>query len=143
GHTSHHVAYWFEEAKALFPGDTLFSLGCGRLFGGTAVEMWSSLQKLRDLPEDTLVYPAHEYTNANADFALTIEKSNKNLKARAKEALSLREKNLPTVPSTIAQEKLCNPFLRADVASVQAAVKMKDGSPAEVFAEIRKRKDNF
>jgi len=143
GHTGHHVAYWFEEAKVLFPGDTLFSLGCGRLFGGTAGEMWSSLKKLRDLPDDTLVYPAHEYTNANADFALTIEKSNKDLKARAKEVLSQREKNLPTIPTTIAQEKLCNPFLRADVASVQAAIKMKDANPVDVFAEIRKRKDNF
>jgi len=143
GHTGHHVAYWFEEAKVLFPGDTLFSLGCGRLFGGTAGEMWSSLKKLRDLPDDTLVYPAHEYTNANADFALTIEKSNKDLKARAKEVLSQREKNLPTIPTTIAQEKLCNPFLRADVASVQVAIKMKDANPVDVFAEIRKRKDNF
>ena len=143
GHTSHHVAYWFEDAKALFPGDTLFSLGCGRLFGGTAGEMWSSLKKLRDLPGDTLVYPAHEYTNANADFALTIEKTNKNLKAMAKEVLSLREKGTPTVPSTIAQEKLCNPFLRADIVSVQSAVGMKGKNGAEVFAEIRKRKDNF
>ncbi|MDH5189300.1 MAG: hydroxyacylglutathione hydrolase, partial [Rhodospirillaceae bacterium] len=98
---------------------------------------------LRDLPDDTLVYPAHEYTNANADFALTIEKSNKDLKARAKEVLSQREKNLPTIPATIAQEKLCNPFLRADVSSVQAAIKMKGANPADVFAEIRKRKDNF
>lgn len=143
GHTTHHVAYWFEEAKVLFPGDTLFSLGCGRLFGGTASEMWSSLQKLRDLPPDTLIYPAHEYTNANADFALTIEKSNKNLKARADEALAQRQKGLPTIPTTLKQEKLCNPFLRADIGAVQAAVGMKGKSSTEVFAEIRKRKDNF
>ncbi len=143
GHTTHHVAYWFEDGKVLFPGDTLFSLGCGRLFGGTATEMWASLKKLRQLPPDTMIYPAHEYTNANADFALTIEKSNKNLKARAKQALAQRKKGLPTVPTTLSEEKLCNPFLRADIGLVQAAVGMKGRDAAEVFAEIRKRKDNF
>ncbi|MCK4940225.1 MAG: hydroxyacylglutathione hydrolase, partial [Rhodospirillaceae bacterium] len=143
GHTTHHVAYLFEDGKALFPGDTLFSLGCGRLFGGTASEMWSSLKKLRDLPSDTMIYPAHEYTNANADFALTIEKSNKNLKARAKQVLAQRKKGLPSIPTTLKEEKLCNPFLRADIGSVQTAIGMKGHAAAEVFAEIRKRKDSF
>ena len=143
GHTTHHVAYWFEDGNALFPGDTLFSLGCGRLFGGTASEMWSSLKKLRDLPPETMVYPAHEYTNANADFALTIEKSNKNLQARAKQVLAQRKKGQPSIPVTLKQEKLCNPFLRADIGSVQTAIGMKGHDAAEVFAEIRKRKDNF
>ena len=143
GHTTHHVAYLFEDGKALFPGDTLFSLGCGRLFGGTAAEMWSSLKKLRELPSDTMIYPAHEYTNANADFALTIEKSNKNLKIRAKQVLAQRKKGLPSIPTTLKEEKLCNPFLRADIGSVQTAVGMKGHDAAEVFAEIRKRKDSF
>ena len=143
GHTTHHVAYLFEDGNALFPGDTLFSLGCGRLFGGTAAEMWSSLKKLRELPSDTMIYPAHEYTNANADFALTIEKSNKNLKARAKQVLAQRKKGLPSIPTTLKEEKLCNPFLRADIGSVQTAIGMKGHAAAEVFAEIRKRKDSF
>lgn len=143
GHTQHHVAYWFEDAGVLFCGDTLFSLGCGRLFGGTADEMWASLKKLRDLPRKTLIYPAHEYTNANADFALTIEKNNKNLKARAKEVLKLREKGLATVPSTLESEIKCNPFLRADIKTVQAAVNMAGEEAAKVFAEIRRRKDKF
>ena len=143
GHTQHHVAYWFEDAGVLFPGDTLFSLGCGRLFGGTAIEMWASLKKLRALPANTLIYPAHEYTNANADFALSIEKNNKDLKTRAKEVLKLREQGKATIPATLENEIKCNPFLRADIETVQKAVNMNGEEAAMVFAEIRRRKDKF
>ena len=143
GHTANHVAYWFEGGGALFCGDTLFSLGCGRLFGGTAEQMWESLRKLRNLPTATQVYPAHEYTNANADFALTIEKGNVDLKARAKEVNQLREAGKPTVPVTLESEIKCNPFLRADIPAVQEAVNMAGQNSTAVFAEIRFRKDRF
>lgn len=143
GHTAHHIAFWFEDAGVLFPGDTLFSLGCGRLFGGTAAQMWASLVKLRHLPETTQVYPAHEYTNANADFALSIDPDNVALQARADEVIRLREAGKPTVPASLKSEKSCNPFLRADMADLQAAVDMAGQDGETVFAEIRRRKDHF
>lgn len=143
GHTSGHIAFWFPEAKALFCGDTLFALGCGRLFEGTPAQMWASLKKLRELPGDTRVYCGHEYTQSNARFALTIEPGNAELQARAEEIRALRERGEPTIPTTIALERRTNPFLRADVPEVQAAVGMAGADPVEVFAEIRRRKDNF
>ncbi|MEO5338678.1 MAG: hydroxyacylglutathione hydrolase [Magnetospirillum sp. WYHS-4] len=129
GHTRGHVAYWFEGAGLLFPGDTLFSLGCGRLFEGTAEEMWDSLCRLRALPDATLIYPAHEYTNANADFALTVDPGNPDLIRRAGEVLALREAGRSSLPSTLAAEKACNPFLRA--------------ADAAAFADLRRQKDVF
>lgn len=143
GHTLGHVAYWFAEDKALFCGDTLFSLGCGRLFEGSARQMWRSLCALRALGDDARVYCAHEYTNANADFALAIDPANAALKARAGAVLDLREKGMPTVPSIMGEERRCNPFLRADAAELQQAVGMVGCDPADVFAEIRRRKDGF
>jgi hydroxyacylglutathione hydrolase len=143
GHTRGHIGYWFEESKALFCGDTLFALGCGRIFEGTFEQMWDSLGKLRALPDDTMVYCAHEYTQANAKFAVTIETDNKALIERAAEIDALRAENKRTVPSLLGLEKETNPFLRADVASVAEAVGLPSGSPVEVFSEIRTRKDNF
>ncbi len=143
GHTSGHIAYWFPESKALFCGDTLFALGCGRLFEGTAEQMWRSLSKFRAVPDDTLVYCAHEYTQANAKFALTVETDNAALKARAREIDAMRAADRPTVPSTMGVERETNPFLRADLDSVRRAVGMEGAAPAEVFGEIRSRKDNF
>ena len=143
GHTRAHVAYWFEGSRALFCGDTLFALGCGRLFEGTAGQMWESLEKLRALPDHTRVYCAHEYTNANADFALTVEPDNAALKARADAVLALREAGKPTVPSTMAEERATNPFLRADVPDLQRAAGMEGQDPVSVFAEVRRRKDRF
>ena len=143
GHTKNHVAYSFEADKAVFVGDTLFSLGCGRLFGGSAKQMWGSLTKLRALPGDTRVYCAHEYTNSNADFALSVDPDNPDLQARADEVIHLRQQGQPTVPSTLAQEARTNPFLRCDVPAFKAQLRMADFEPAEVFAEIRKRKDRF
>lgn len=143
GHTSGHVAYWIEEAAALFCGDTLFSLGCGRLFEGTAEQMWSSLTKLRALPSETRICCAHEYTSANADFALTQEPDNAALGARAAEVLKLGETGKPSVPSILKDEKAANPFLRADVPEFLAAAGLQGKSPVEAFAEVRRRKDNF
>jgi len=143
GHTSGHIAYWFEDAAALFCGDTLFSLGCGRLFEGTAAQMWSSLLKLRRLPDATRVYCAHEYTNANADFALTQEPDNPALQKRAGEILRLRQSGKPTVPSLMGEEKAANPFLRADDPALLAAAGLQGMGAVAAFAEIRGRKDRF
>ena len=143
GHTSGHIAYWFEQDKALFSGDTLFSMGCGRLFEGTAEQMWTSLLKLRALPDDTLVYCAHEYTNANADFALSVEPANADLKRRAAEVVALREQGKPTVPSNLGEEKRVNPFLRADHGDLLHAAGLQGQDAIPAFAEIRRRKDDF
>jgi hydroxyacylglutathione hydrolase len=143
GHTRGHIAYWFSQSHALFCGDTLFSLGCGRLFEGKAEEMWASLLKLRALPDDTRVYCAHEYTAGNAAFALTIDAANPALIKRAAEVRDLRARGLPTVPSTIGAERAANPFLRADDARIKQAIGLPAASSVEAFAEIRRRKDVF
>ena len=143
GHTSGHIAYWFEESDALFCGDTLFALGCGRLFEGTAEQMWRSLDKFRALPGSTRVYCAHEYTQANARFAVTVDPENVALTTRAGEIDRLRAEGKPTVPSTLAEELATNPFLRADDSGVAAAVGMAGADPVAVFAEVRGRKDRF
>jgi hydroxyacylglutathione hydrolase len=143
GHTTGHIAYWFADDTALFCGDTLFALGCGRLFEGRAEEMWRSLLKLRALPPETRVYCAHEYTEANCRFALTVETGNADLQDRAAEIARLRAAGLATVPSTIGLERATNPFLRADMPSLQEAIGRPGTDPAEVFAEIRRMKDVF
>lgn len=144
GHTLGHVAYWLPDNHAVFCGDTLFSMGCGRLMGGSAEQMWHSLTVLRGLPDNTLVYCAHEYTQANGRFCRTIERDNPDLPARLAEVDTLRARKQSTVPSILAVEKATNPFLRADVESVKHAVGMAaEAPPAQVFAEIRRRKDAF
>ena len=143
GHTLGHISYWFAENSLAFVGDTLFSIGCGRVIEGTPEMMWRSLVKLRNLPNETLVYCGHEYTAANIRFALTIEPDNPALTARQAQAKQQLQASKPTIPVTIGDEKLANPFLRADVAEVAADIGMA-GRPAEqVFAEIRGRKDRF
>jgi hydroxyacylglutathione hydrolase len=143
GHTAGQVNYVFEEDNIAFTGDTLFSLGCGRVLETPLAVMWHSLCKLAMLPGDTQIYCGHEYTEANARFALTIEPGNVDLVARAEAVTALRAQGKPTLPTTIALELATNPFLRAEVASVQKAVGLPGADPAQVFAEIRKRKDNF
>lgn len=143
GHTSGHVVYHFTEDHSLFCGDTLFVMGCGRLFEGTAEQMWSSLQKLKALPVTTRIYCAHEYTQANGRFALTVEPDNQLLQQRMAVINRLREKQLSTVPSTIEQELATNPFFREDSYSLQKTINMVNRKPAEVFAKIRRLKDNF
>lgn len=141
GHTRGHISYWFKDG-ALFCADTLFSLGCGRLFEGTAEQMWSSLEKLRRLPAETLVYCGHEYTQSNARFALTIDPENPALQARAREVDQQRAQGLPTIPTTIGAERAANPFLRPDDPVIRRRLEMESASDAEVFGEIRQRKDN-
>ena len=143
GHTRGHIAFWFGGEKAVFCGDTLFALGCGRTFEGTPEQMWTSLKRLRDLPPETRIYCGHEYTQANARFALTVEPANQALKARAAEIDRLRAAGRPTIPSTIAAERATNPFLRADQPSVAAGVGLPGRDPVAVFAETRARKDHF
>ena len=138
-----HIAYWFHADKVAFAGDTLFSIGCGRVIEGTMEQMWNSLTKLRDLPGDTRVYCGHEYTLANIKFAQTIEPDNKALTARAAQAARQIAAGQHTVPTTIDEEKAANVFLRADVPAVAAAVGLAGKPAAEVFAEIRTRKNKF
>lgn len=143
GHTRGHIAYWFANSDALFCGDTLFAMGCGRLFEGTPGQMWDSLSKFDDLPDETRVYCAHEYTQANARFALTVNPGNKALKKRAAEVDALRAEGTPTVPSTLGAERATNPFLRPDDPDLQTAVGKAGEDLVAVFAETRSRKDNF
>ena len=143
GHTKGHIAFHFRGERALFCGDTLFSLGCGRMFEGTAPMMWASLDKLRRLPPETRVFCGHEYTAANARFAVSIDPDNQTLRRREREIAELRAQNRPTIPSTMGEERAANPFLRADDPTLAAAVGLPDAPPAEVFGEIRRRKDNF
>jgi hydroxyacylglutathione hydrolase len=143
GHTAGHIVYLFEDDEILFAGDTLFSLGCGRVLETPLPVMWSSLEKLADLPGETQVYCGHEYTQSNARFALTIEPANPDLRAREEAVTALRAQGKATLPTTIALELAANPFLRAEVGSVQKAVGLDGADPAQVFAEIRRRKDNF
>lgn len=141
GHTKGHIAFYFPQPGILFAGDTLFVLGCGRLFEDTPAAMWTSLSKLAALPAATQVYCGHEYTLGNARFALTIEPDNAELQARVAEIEAKRARGEPTVPTTIGEELATNPFLRADAPTVRAHLGMADAPAAEVFAEIRRRKD--
>ena len=143
GHTLGHIALHFADSRAAYTADSLMALGCGRLFEGTPAQMWDSLQKLRALPDDTTIYSGHEYTAANAKFALTIEPDNSDLILRVKRVTEARANATPTVPSTLAEEKATNPFLRADVAALKMAVGMNDAEAADVFAHVRAAKDNF
>ncbi|TWB21244.1 hydroxyacylglutathione hydrolase [Nitrospirillum amazonense] len=143
GHTRGHIAFHGAEDAVLFSGDTLFSLGCGRLFEGTPDQMWHSLTRLRALPAETAVYCGHEYTAGNGRFALTLEPDNADLAARMAEVTALRAQDLPTLPTTLAIERATNPFLRADLPALAAAVGLDGQDPVAVFAEIRRRKDNF
>lgn len=143
GHTSGHIAYHFAEDGLAFVGDTLFALGCGRLFEGSPAQMWSSLSKLMALPDDTVVYCAHEYTQANAAFAVTVEPDNAALAARAREIAELRAAGTPTVPTSIGVEKATNPFLRPASLDLRRTLAMEEADIVEVFAETRRRKDHF
>jgi len=143
GHTAGHISYFFTADKLAFVGDTLFSIGCGRVIEGNPEMMWQSLLKLRNLPDDTQFYCGHEYTDANIRFAKTIEPNNKALAARAEQVKQQLAAGEPTIPATIGAEKAANPFLRADDAEVAKSLGLS-GSPAwQVFAEIRERKNRF
>jgi hydroxyacylglutathione hydrolase len=143
GHTTDMLNYYLPTEGIVFTGDTLFALGCGRLFEGNAEMMWQSLGKLMALPRETVVYCSHEYTLANAEFAVTVDPDNQALRQRMATIQSLRAEGKPTVPSTLAEELATNPFLRANDPAIRQHLKMADADDAEVFAEIRARKDNF
>jgi hydroxyacylglutathione hydrolase len=140
GHTLQHITYYAAADKVAFVGDTLFALGCGRLFEGTAEQMWRSLSRLAALPDDVVVYCAHEYTASNARFALSVD-PDPAVKSRAEEVFSLRRRGVPTVPTTIGLERATNPFLRAP--RLVGALGLSVDAPAEAFAAIRKAKDEF
>lgn len=141
GHTLDHVSYIFDSEHAAFVADTLFSVGCGRVFEGTYPMMWESLLKLRALPDSTRIYCGHEYTQSNVKFALGIDKDNAALKSRAEQVAKLRAAKQPTVPTTLGEEKQTNIFLRADDAAVAAAVGLAGKPATDVFGELRERKN--
>lgn len=145
GHTLGHIAYYFPHSKKVFVGDALFTLGCGRMFEGTPDQFWASLTRLRDLPDETQVYCAHEYTEKNAKFALSVESGNPALQSKVTRIKELRAKGLPTVPTTIKEEKEANPFLRCDSSEeIRKNVGVQPGdSEAQAFAKVRKAKDGF
>ncbi len=146
-HTTGHVAYYFPGAGVVFTGDTLFVAGCGRLFEGDAKTMMFSLQKLASLPDDTKVYCGHEYSQRNLEFALQLEPHNRALREKYDRVLALRARGLPTVPSTIGEEKATNPFLRWHSAELQANLRRLDPNvghdPVKIFAKVRALKDAF
>jgi hydroxyacylglutathione hydrolase len=143
GHTLGHIAFHFPEAQAVFTADSLMALGCGRVFEGTPEMMWDSLSKLAALPPETMVCSGHEYTQSNARFALTIEPGNATLKSRANDIAKARAEGLPTATCKLSEELATNPFLRPDSPEIRDLLGMKTATDAEVFAEIRARKDKF
>ena len=143
GHTAGHVSYYLPASSVAFTADTLFALGCGRLFEGKPPVMYESLKKLAALPAATVIYCGHEYTLANARFAVTVDPTNSALKERVARIEALRADDKPTLPTTIGEELSTNPFLRWHDPAIRKHLGMEKASDAEVFAEIRKRKDNF
>lgn len=143
GHTRGHIAYYFAQDEALFCGDTLFAMGCGRLFEGTPYQMVQSLAKFAPLPGTTRVYCAHEYTENNGRFALDIEPRNATLALRMRGVQQMRAEGRPTIPTTLAEERATNPFLRCEDSRLKRALGMQDANPVDVFAELRARKDKF
>src|SRR5262249_38266764 len=132
-----------DSERIAFTGDTLFSMGCGRLFEGTPEMMWASLSKLMLLDDDCRIYCGHEYTQSNGRFALTVEHDNPDLVMRTREVEILRARNEATVPSTLGLEKRTNPFLRPHSEEIRRNLKLEHASDVEVFAELRRRKDVF
>lgn len=143
GHTAGHVCYYLPQAGIVFTADTLFALGCGRLFEAPAETMFASLGKLAALPAHTLVYCGHEYTAANASFALSVDPGNERLKQRAARIKAQRAESKATLPTTIAEELATNPFLRANDPEIRKVLGMQSATDAEIFAELRRRKDSF
>lgn len=143
GHTTGHMVYYFESEKIAFVGDTIFAMGCGRLFEGTPQQMLESLDLIMSWPDETMLYCAHEYTQTNAEFAITVDGKNEDLIKRKSEVEALRKDLIPTVPTQLQLEKKTNPFLRSDDHEIRLELGMVESSRTEVFAEIRNRKDQF
>lgn len=143
GHTRHHLAFWFAKDRALFCGDTLFGMGCGRLLGGTAEQLWASLGRLRQFPGETRVFCTHEYTQNNGRFALTVDPENADLKARMRVVDLARAAGKFTVPFLLSEEWATNPFLRPESQVIRAQLGMEEATDLAVFTELRRRKDAF
>ena len=143
GHTKGHVAFYFKNEKIVFTGDTLFSLGCGRVFEGTNCDMFNSLNKLKILPPETKVYCGHEYTKSNLNFCLKYDQNNSELKRKSIEINSKIKNGLPTIPTTIGEELKTNIFLRYDDNDIKQVLNLKDSSHEEVFSKLRDLKDVF
>jgi len=143
GHTSGHIAFYFEKDKVIFTGDTLFSLGCGRVFEGTYKQMFDSLNKIKNLPGDTKIYCGHEYTKSNLRFCLKFNPNNKYLKDKKKFIEEKIREKKPTIPSTVADEIQTNIFLRYDDLDVKNVLNLKNASDLEIFTKLRDLKDNF
>ncbi|XP_052207065.1 probable hydroxyacylglutathione hydrolase 2, chloroplastic isoform X2 [Diospyros lotus] len=144
GHTRGHISFYFPGSEAIFTGDTLFSLSCGKLFEGTPEEMYSSLEKIMSLPDDTSIYCGHEYTSGNSKFALSIEPRNEALQSYAAHVVHLRNKGLPTIPTTLKKEKSCNPFLRTSNPEIRLSLNIPEtADDSEALGAIRQAKDNF
>ena len=143
GHTKGHIAFFFRKEKIAFTGDTLFSLGCGRVFEGTHEEMFNSLNKIKNLPPDTKIYCGHEYTKTNLNFCLTYDPTNKLLKEKKVDILKKLNSNQPTIPSTLGQEIKTNIFLRCNDPKIKDAIGLKDSTELEVFSKLRDLKDTF
>lgn len=143
GHTLGHIIYHFEDDHIAFVGDTLFAMGCGRLFEGTPEQMWQSLQKILQWPEETKIYCAHEYTLKNGEFSLTVDPQNRALVERVKDVRKLRAGNIPTIPTNLGTEKITNPFLRPGDPVIRKNLDMQDVRDVDVFARLRELKDRF
>ena len=143
GHTIGHISYYFRNDKKIFTGDSLMSLGCGRLFEGTHKVMWETLKTFLKLPADTMVYSGHEYSNSNAKFALSVDPSNQRLKERYKEIQNLLKNGKYTVPTSLELEFLINPFLRSAQTEFKNKLNMGQKTDEEVFKILRTQKDNF
>ena len=143
GHTLGHIAFYSQKTNVVFTGDTLFSLGCGRIFEGTFEQMFKSLEKIKNLPKNTMMYCGHEYTKKNGQFCISIDKENEKLKDRIKEVQIKRERNQPTLPVSLGQELDANIFLRCDDKKIKNNIKMKTSSELEIFTKLRNLKDKF
>ena len=143
GHTSGHICFYFEKEKIAFTGDTLFSLGCGRIFEGTYEQMFESLNKLKKLPIETKIYCGHEYTLQNSKFCIKYDKNNSNLKKKIESINDKLNKGLPTIPSTIKDELECNIFLRSENKSIQKNLNLNNINSLQTFSKLRDLKDNF
>ncbi len=143
GHTLGHIAFYSKQANVIFTGDTLFSLGCGRIFEGTFKQMFGSLEKIKNLPKNTLMYCGHEYTEKNGQFCISIDKENTKLKNRIEDVKSKTQKKLPTLPIALGEEIETNIFLRCDDEKIKNNLKMNNGSKLEVFTKLRNLKDKF
>ena len=143
GHTLGHIAFYSQKTNVVFTGDTLFSLGCGRIFEGTFEQMFSSLEKIKNLSKNTMVYCGHEYTNKNGQFCISIDKENIKLRGRIEDAKSKTQKKLPTIPTTSGEELETNIFFRCNNQKIKSNLKMDNASKLEVFTKLRNLKDKF